>query len=152
MESPSLTFLCISRCLSPLGGNRTVPKAVREGHRGQPGSAEASAHMVISVPLAERRVWSSKRRRTLLLSASARRYGWFRRSAGGKRRWSACTAQQRHAQHCRHRACWKPVKAAWVATGGGSGPQQNSEQGLTGPKATHRAAGSAGVCSECRGR
>lgn len=40
--------------------------------------------MVISVPLAERRVWSSKRRRTLLLSASARRYGWFRRSAGRK--------------------------------------------------------------------
>lgn len=47
-----------------------------------PGARGAAAHMVIiSAPLAERKFWSSKRRRTLLLTASARRYGWFRRSA-----------------------------------------------------------------------
>lgn len=41
------------------------------------------AHMASSAPL-ERSPCSSKRRRTLLLSASARRYGWFRRSAGSR--------------------------------------------------------------------
>lgn len=86
------------------------------GVRRRPGTAPGSsssgsgAHMASSAPL-ERSPCSSKRRRTLLLSASARRYGWFRRSAGR----AGC--QHGHTDTRTHRQGggqprWKPIKAA----------------------------------------
>lgn len=71
------------------------------------------AHMASSAPL-ERSPCSSKRRRTLLLSASARRYGWFRRSAGSRQSARTHGHGGKEGRTDRHegKVCWKPIKAA----------------------------------------
>lgn len=101
-------------------------------------TCRSPAHMVISAPFAERKFWSSKRRRTLLLTASARRYGWFLRSAERKAAFvnthGSPTCTRTHARRHTHtrsldkeKSCWKPIKAACVGTGEGTSPQREQK-------------------------
>lgn len=93
------------------------------------------AHMASSAPL-ERSPCSSKRRRTLLLSASARRYGWFRRSAGSQRGQHGHTDTQ-HSSTDSHRPAGSQSKQLVEHGRGGDGrtdvPElQPQRQGNTG--------------------
>lgn len=92
------------------------------------------AHMASSAPL-ERSPCSSKRRRTLLLSASARRYGWFRRSAGSR---ESGAPGRTHGHTARAGQTGKgPLEASQSSlwrTGAGIGPGAAQGAGRTCPE------------------
>lgn len=75
-------------------------------------TGRSQVHMVISAPLTERKFWSSKRRLTLLLIASARLYGWFLRSV--KKRAPMRELQPLIRCLSKTKASWQPIKAACV--------------------------------------
>lgn len=99
------------------------------------------AHRASSAPL-ERRPCSSKRRRTLLLSASARRYGWLRRSAGSRA--SAGPGHTHGHLSTAPQTRQGPLEAT-QSSSGGTGAARTTRPGgrliLVGPRECHRGTG-----------